>query len=525
MAHKDFDYDRDYGLVPDLVKQFVVYLYRHIRERNIPEIEIMYEQSFPRLSDRYFKQAAWPVVEAVSDLVDQDHVFCLLYKELYYRHLYAKGQPGLRERCESWDNYCDLFGVILHGNVNMMLPNVWLWNMVDEFLYQFQSFAQYRSKLTTKSQEEIELLKKCDKVWSIMDVLNVLQALVDKSGIVAELEADGGAELSACEGYIPNQSNVLKMLGYFSLIGQLRVHSLIGDYHTGLQCLYPLNIFDKTHLYTPIISSCHITLFYYSSFAYIMLQRYTDAGRCLNTILSYIHRVKQLHARNSVYDQILKKNEQMYALLALVVALCPSVQGGLDEHVLAALKDKFGEKLQRMFRGDGVLFEEAFGYGCPKFITAAPPAFDNPTAAAPQEAYLRQRALFMAQVGNVARLPLLKQYLLLYSSISLPKLAGLLETDEATLRMALACLKKAHYCMQYNGGKDMTSGSFTSTADMDFYIDVDANGTELVIVSDNITTRHQAELLSRHILKFQEIVEDLESLPRAVPQPAAQTAY
>jgi hypothetical protein len=38
-----------------------------------------------------------------------------------------------------------------------------------------------------------------------------------------------------------------------------------------------------------------------------------------------------------------------------------------------------------MFRGDGVLFEEAFGYGCPKFITAAPPAFDNPTAAAPQE--------------------------------------------------------------------------------------------------------------------------------------------
>jgi hypothetical protein len=56
-----------------------------------------------------------------------------------------------------------------------------------------------------------------------MDVLNVLQALVDKSGIVAELERDGGAELAACEGYIPNQSNVLKMLGYFSLIGQLRV--------------------------------------------------------------------------------------------------------------------------------------------------------------------------------------------------------------------------------------------------------------------------------------------------------------
>jgi hypothetical protein len=37
----------------------------------------------------------------------------------------------------------------------------------------------------------------------------------------------------------------------------------------------------------------------------------------------------------------------------------------------------------------------------------------------------------------------------------------------------------------------MTAGSFTSTADVDFNIDVDAAGTELVIVSDNVTTRHQ----------------------------------
>ena len=45
---------------------------------------------------------------------------------------------------------------------------------------------------------------------------------------------------------------------------------------------------------------------------------------------------------------------QMYALLALVVALCPAVQGSLDEHVLAALKDKFGEKLQVRGGGEGV---------------------------------------------------------------------------------------------------------------------------------------------------------------------------
>lgn len=81
---------------------------------------------------------------------------------MYHRHLYAKCTPDLRQRCESWDNYCDLFGLLLHSNVNMQLPNQWIWDMVDEFIYQFQSFCQYRSKISQKSPEELELLKKCE---------------------------------------------------------------------------------------------------------------------------------------------------------------------------------------------------------------------------------------------------------------------------------------------------------------------------------------------------------------------------
>ena len=74
---------------------------------------------------------------------------------MYFRHLYAIQQPPLEARAESWANYTALFGVILHGNVNMQLPNGWLWDMIDEFVYQFQSFAQYRGKLSMKSAEEV----------------------------------------------------------------------------------------------------------------------------------------------------------------------------------------------------------------------------------------------------------------------------------------------------------------------------------------------------------------------------------
>ena len=51
-------------------------------------------------------------------------------------------------------------------------------------------------------------------------------------------------------------------------------------------------------------------------------------------------RVKQYHSRSAQYEQILKKNEQMYALTAITLALCPAAQRELDETVMNTLKDK-----------------------------------------------------------------------------------------------------------------------------------------------------------------------------------------
>ena len=64
----------------------------------------------------------------------------LLYKELYYRHIYSKLQPTLEQRIESWLNYCDIFNLLLNVDspLALELPNQWLWDMVDEFIYQFQ---------------------------------------------------------------------------------------------------------------------------------------------------------------------------------------------------------------------------------------------------------------------------------------------------------------------------------------------------------------------------------------------------
>lgn len=57
-----------------------------------------------------------------------------------------------------------------------------------------------------------------------------------------------------------------------------RVHALIGDYHSGLKAIYPININERGHLFTPRIIGAHITLFYYSSFCYLAMRRW-DADR------------------------------------------------------------------------------------------------------------------------------------------------------------------------------------------------------------------------------------------------------
>ena len=42
-------------------------------------------------------------------------------QEMFFRHLYATVQPTLQQRCESWDNYCALFNIILGSSINMQV--------------------------------------------------------------------------------------------------------------------------------------------------------------------------------------------------------------------------------------------------------------------------------------------------------------------------------------------------------------------------------------------------------------------
>lgn len=110
------------------------------------------------------------------------------------------------------------------------------------------------------------------------------------------------------------------------------------------------------------------------------MERYVEAIREFNKILLYILKYKQYHQKSPQYDQILKKNEQMYALLAICLSLCPQTKL-VEENVSTQLKDKYGEKMLKMQRYDDeayAVYDELFSYACPKFITPSAAVLEEP---------------------------------------------------------------------------------------------------------------------------------------------------
>ena len=514
--------------IPDVIRSFVVYFQKNLRDQNVYEVHSIYENSFNKLTDRYYKNSPWPPAEVISPLVDGDQQFLLLYKELCYRHIYAKLQPTLEQRFDSWTNYCDIFNLLLSAEapIPLELPNQWLWDMIDEFIYQFQAFCQYRAR--TKKSEEMQMLTDVPQVWSVHKVLYYLHALADKGCIMAQLQGNSvDSEFAS--------SSLYKMLAHFALVGLLRIHCLLADYQLALSIIAPIDL-SKKGLFTRV-TACHISIFYYVGFAYLMLRRYADATKTFSSILFYIGRTKQYHTRSYQYEQILKKNEQMcaqqpplpkplpalrlclvgpacspggrahrrYALLAITLSLCP--QHLIDENLLTTVREKFGERMARMQANkmDMAAYEDLFSFACPKFVSPATPKYDDfPAEYSAQEAYKLQLNRFLKEVSQQKLLPTIRSFLKLYTAIGIPKLAALLEVDEATFREHLQCLKHKAHSLVWTGGSPL-AGQWASCADVEFYVD-----GEMAHVADTSLTRRHMDFFVKQIIKLEEIICNLK---------------
>jgi translation initiation factor 3 subunit L len=477
--------------IPEPVEQFITQFYKAYLDNNVYELHGCYESQFNKLTEQFYKTTTWPSPLDIAELVSNDQVFLVLYSEMYYRHIYARLAPSLEHRTGSYNNYCNLFNLLLNnedGPVSFELPNKWLWDIIDEFIYQFNQFAIYKSKLITSKGDSMELqyVQEHNEVWSSYSVLNALYSLISRSNIVEQLKVNKqlGAvtdvNITGDFGALP----LYRTLGYFSIIGLLRIHTLLGDFTLALQTMDHIEL-DKRAFFTKI-PGCHFTTYYYVGFCYLMLHRYSDAIKTFSHILLYISRTKNI-SRSGQYDVVSKKTEQMYALLVILVGICPT---RLDDVLYQGIKEKFNDKYLKAIRGgeDSLpVYEELFKFASPRFISIT-----NDGSRDPLQHHLK---IFMLKINSIVGIQSLKPYLSLYSKLEVSKLTKLLDINEKELSALLLTYKMNNKQWKWSSGS-LLSGELVPVHDLDIVVE-----DGLVEVRQSKNVRKFADWFVRNTLK------------------------
>lgn len=496
--------------IPAAVKRYIIGFYTAVKSNLLTDISTAYEGSWNHYTSKFYNKTEWPDAEVIAPLVENDQVFLILYKELWFRHVYSRLQPTGEDRFSSYDNYCDFFNYVLNnenGPVPIDLPAQWLWDIIDEFIYQYQSFSQWRNKASLKNKEDLELLRE-GGVWSSYSVLNVLYSLIQKANIVPQLAATAaGEDPDAVAGEYGSQP-LYKLLGFFSLIGLLRVHVLLGDYTLALKTLDHIQLAQKNALMTRV-TACHVSTHYYIGFAYLMLGRYPDAIRSLTSILTFLQRLKSF-TRSYQHDQLNKTADRMYALLAISTALCPT---RLDESLSGALKEKYGEHLARMHKGQSSAFEELFLYAAPKFITTSGPAYEDPEIMGQwndsmlPDPVQHQLKLFMADIIPQLSNGTVRSFVKLYKSLGTDKLAAFCDADEEEVVERMMVAKAASRQFKWQSG-NLLDGTVVNTSDLDFVLDADT-----VHVAEHRAGRRYGEWFLRNGTRMADLTQHVRNMP------------
>eukprot|EP01105_Mastigella_eilhardi_P019146 TRINITY_DN448_c0_g1_i1.p1 TRINITY_DN448_c0_g1~~TRINITY_DN448_c0_g1_i1.p1 ORF type:complete len:535 (-),score=204.83 TRINITY_DN448_c0_g1_i1:85-1689(-) len=480
--------DAQPGVLEERVKSFVLRLQSIVHEQeNRQQMQMLYEDEFNRLADR-FGGRPWPTFEELAMPAGTiEPIVELLYRELYFRHMYWKVQsvsnkpPTLQLRTDSWNNYCKLFDMLLtQTSAKVRLSMQWLYDLLDEFVYQQQTNIQYRNNLLNKTPEEITYLRQNPDTWSIKIVHEYLQKFVDKAN-----------DLKAAEPQVENM--LYSTLCSFSYVQMCRLFCIIGDYWNALKVFDAVDMSQKgAHLQ---VLSCHVTYKYYTGFAYMMLRRFVDAIKMFSSVLVHMTRGKSYHARSYQADSMGKKSDHIYALLAISVSLCPQ---RVDEIIHTTLREKHGEHLAKMAKGEEAAFLELFNYGSPKFINVAPPNYEEHRNFGADPLQHQQR-VFAGEVRQHLLVPNLRSFLRLYTTIPVTKLADFLETDEATLRAQLLSFKHMTRAQVWSSGP-LLSGKWAQTLDVDFYLEGD-----MVHMREAKPTHNFSDFFLRHTKKLNAV--------------------
>lgn len=453
--------------VPKAVTDFVFDLFDSVTLSQLTEEQTkLYETDFRDLSQKYFKDQSWPSPQVIAGECNGNILFLAIYREMVQRQCYSSSRPTLRDRIEGFSIYKELFEEILEGEDFYLLPS-WCFDLLHEFVYQFQGFCQIKQALNSAARkqglinadgslntvaaqastshnllENLTLLQQAKDAWEVEAVYSYLYRLIDL-----------GMPPKECKP-------VYSYLSTFAGIALSRLECLLCDYTGCLQALTPIAAHENHIIAKDGISvgravqsvfGARLSLVYHSSIAYMMLRRYRDASDMLSELCSFMQRgfrTGELYKLPGS-DQFNKQYDRMLSLLAILTQVCPG--DGVDDNVTKAMREKFGSRLESVST-----YEEFFQ--SPKFVST------DPT----QAMYRQQVQLFLKEMSPYGIK--LRSYLKLYTSMPIQKLAKFHDMSVEEFLPILLSFRGRLRQLQHTDEGSLVSGSWSQALDIHFYI-------------------------------------------------------
>ena len=236
-----------------------------------------------------------------------------------------------------------------------MMTITWVSDILQEFVYQYQGFSQFRSTLNIRTNDEIKQLQENNNIWTYDEVIKILISL-QKENIITQKIVDSGAGINPT-------SDLGIVRSYFSCFASVelaRLECIVGNFASSLKWLTPSAI-DNRIEYITLIPSCYNSVFYHTAVSYIMLRKYSEAIECLSYIAKHLYNIVKPTSTSTDGTSgggggggrvgftrptpSSKAFDRIMALLVITSALCPGYR--VDDQLKELIDVKYSEKLRR----------------------------------------------------------------------------------------------------------------------------------------------------------------------------------
>jgi translation initiation factor 3 subunit L len=334
----------------------------------------------------------------------------------------------------------------------LSLSTQWIYDIMQEFIYQFQGFCQLRSNSATFFQHSSLLLD--DAVWNLSTVYSILNKLI----ALAQRKNVKEQQLAS------TQSSFQTQFGYFAGIELSRLECLLGNFSASLQAISGYKLADRSELFFSV-PLCQFNVFYHYGVSNMMTKHYTLALDSFAEIILSIARILKIgfaavvasttnNNNNLKYGhsvQLQKMFDKVLSLTAILTTVFPYFR--IDNQVKEILDARFSDKLWTLKNGNMTIFRETLEVASPKFVSstaiaaAVVGACEEKKEVAAFDSTIENSVFssvtnsFVNEIEEYFSFLKLRSYLILYSTIDIAKLARFIEVDEKTLIEKLALFK------------------------------------------------------------------------------------